>query len=122
MLPAPGAYYYGDAYPQGAATDPDYNLTCCTKAKLLEAKAALDRDSVPIAYMQLDDWWYHGPHPVRNFSGVKCVSQWQLPEDSYPGGLAALRQAYDAPFLLYGPYFCEHNQWAQACSPPIAHP
>ena len=114
-----GAYYYGDTYwqPPFDETNPDFNLTCCNKAKLLAAKAALDKDKVSMNYLQLDDWWYHGPHPVRNFTGVKCVQEWKLPEDTYPGGLASLRQQYGAPFLLYGPYFCENNQWQQRLIP-----
>ena len=117
-----GAYYYGDAYPQhngvpGNMTD-DFNLTCCTKTKLMAAKTALDADHVPIAYLQLDDWWYHGPHPALNpVGGVKCVSKWELPADTYPGGLRSLRALYDAPFLLYGPYFCANNQWNQTLYP-----
>eukprot|EP00937_MAST-01D_sp_MAST-1D-sp2_P001128 g1128.t1 len=117
-----GAYYYGDAYPQHhdviGDTNPDYNLTCCSKDKLLAAKRALDADALPMAYVQLDDWWYHGPHPVRNFSGgVKCVRRWELPSDTYPGGLTDLRSKYRAPFLLYGPYFCADNQWNQTLWP-----
>lgn len=48
---------------------------------------------------------------------MKCVSKWQLPEDTYPGGLNALRADYRAPFLLYGPYFCVDNQWNQTLYP-----
>lgn len=111
-----GAYYYGDAYPQ-QNPGVDYNLSCCTKAKLLAAKTALDADRVPIRYLQLDDWWYHGPHPAENFHGVKCVDLWELPQDTYPGGLKALRYDYNAPFVLYGPYFCARNQWNQRLYP-----
>ena len=51
-----GAYYYGDAYPQPSRAAPDFNLTCCSKAKVLAAKRALDNSDVAIAYLQLDDW------------------------------------------------------------------
>ena len=113
-----GAYYYGDAYPQ-QGNGPNYNLSCCTKNKIMAAKHALDEDRVPIKYLQLDDWWYSGPHPVKNFGvrGVKCVSEWKLPEDTYPGGLDSLRADYGAPFVLYGPYFCTDNQWNQSLFP-----
>ena len=60
---------------------------------------------------------YHGPHPVKNFKGVKCVSKWELPEDTYPGGMDSLRKDYGSPFLLYGPYFCTDNQWNQTLFP-----
>jgi hypothetical protein len=45
-----------DHLPVGGVS-PDYNLSCCTKEKILAAKSALDKDGVPIKYMQLDDWW-----------------------------------------------------------------
>ena len=55
-----GAYYYGDAYPQHddvpGDTRANFNLTCCTKQKLIAAKRALDVDDVPMSYIQLDDW------------------------------------------------------------------
>jgi hypothetical protein len=60
---------------------------------------------------------YHGPHPQRNFGGVKCVDRWELPADTYPGGLLSLSKAYGLPFLLYGPYFCTQNQWNQTLVP-----
>ena len=50
---------------------------------------------------------------MKTFKGVKCVSKWKLPEDTYPGGLDSLRKDYGSPFLLYGPYFCTDNQWNQ---------
>jgi hypothetical protein len=66
---------YGDAYPQHkdkpGDTKPEYNLTCCTKSKIMAAKTALDKDKVPIAYMQLDDWWakLHGMPSCRGPPG-----------------------------------------------------
>ena len=111
-----GAYYYGDAYPQPRG-GPDYNLSCCTRDKLLAARQGLLDDGIALQYLQLDDWWYHGPHPRQNFGGVKCVDRWELPADTYPGGLAGLSKAYGLPFLLYGPYFCEQNQWNQSLIP-----
>ena len=110
-------YYYGDAYPQPERAAPDYNLSCCTRDKLLAARQGLLDDGISLQYLQLDDWWYHGPHPLKNFGGVKCVDRWELPVDTYPGGLAALSKSYGLPFLLYGPYFCEQNQWNQSLVP-----
>jgi len=40
-----------------------------------------------------------------------------LSEDTFPGGLDALRADYGAPFLLYGPYFCRENMWNQTLVP-----
>ena len=61
---------------------------------------------------------YTGPHPSKGgIQGVKCVDRWELPEDTYPGGLDVLRKEYGAPFLLYGPYFCTENQWNQTLVP-----
>jgi hypothetical protein len=50
-----GAYYYGDTYwqPPFNQTNPDFNLTCCNKAKLHAATAALDKDKVSMNYLQL---------------------------------------------------------------------
>jgi hypothetical protein len=111
-----GAFYYGDAYPQ-KQPGTDYNLSCCTEDKLLAARKGLLDDGIALQYLQLDDWWYHGPHPHKNFGGVKCVAEWELPRDTYPGGLANLSKLYKLPFLLYGPYFCAENQWNQTLVP-----
>ena len=52
-----GAYYYGDAYvahyktPRNAT---EYDLECCTREKLLSTKKALDKQHIPINYIQLD--------------------------------------------------------------------
>jgi len=74
-----GAFYYGDAYPQ-SRPGTNYNLSCCTRAKLLAAHDGLAADRLPMAYMQLDDWWYTGPHPTHGgVKGVKCVDKWVLP-------------------------------------------
>lgn len=56
---------------------------------------------------------------MKNFHGVKCVSKWELPEDTYPGGLNSLRKDYGSPFLLYGPYFCTGNQWCVLFGLPL---
>eukprot|EP00038_Savillea_parva_P028861 m.67416 g.67416 ORF g.67416 m.67416 type:complete len:998 (+) comp8438_c0_seq1:47-3040(+) len=109
-----GAYYNAGDYPQ--ADPSNLNLSCCSKNKLLAAKAALDKDKIPIQYLQLDDWWYTGPRPSK-FLGVKCVNKWEMPADTYPGGLSSLRSDYGKPFLLYGPYFCTDNQWNQTLVP-----
>ena len=52
-----GAFYYGDAYPQGSRSNPDYNLSCCTRQKLLSARQGLLDDGIALQYLQLDDWW-----------------------------------------------------------------
>ena len=52
-----GAFYYGDAYPQGSRSNPDYNLSCCTRQKLLSARQGLLDDEIALQYLQLDDWW-----------------------------------------------------------------
>ena len=54
---------------------------------------------------------------MKYFSGVKCVNKWELPADTYPGGLDSFRQAWGTPMLLYGPYFCEENQWSEPLLP-----
>eukprot|EP01044_Picomonas_judraskeda_P030790 COSAG03_NODE_11218_length_604_cov_2.385491_1_plen_39_part_10 len=39
----------------------------------------------------MDDWWYYGPHPHSFFGGVKCVDKWELPNNTFPGGLKTFR-------------------------------
>jgi hypothetical protein len=113
-----GAFYYGKAYQPKKGPTYNYDLSCCTKSKLLAAHADLAADGLPMSYLQLDDWWYSGAKPAQGgVRGVKCVDKWQLPENTYPGGLDALRGDYGAPFLLYGPYFCTKNQWNQTLVP-----
>lgn len=119
------AYYYGDTYNKKhfhtkdtpTNPNPNFNLECCTKRRLLSAKKALDEQHVPIKYLQMDDWWYYGPHPHSFFGGVKCVDKWELPNNTFPGGLKTFRKEFGVPMLLYAPYFCQENQWSEPLLP-----
>jgi hypothetical protein len=48
-----GAMFYGDAWQHEITT-------CCNESLFLEANAALQRESIPVHFWQLDDWWYPG--------------------------------------------------------------
>ena len=43
--------------PQGSRSNPEYNLSCCTRQKLLSARQGLLDDGIALQYLQLDDWW-----------------------------------------------------------------
>ena len=42
---------------EGSRSNPDYNLSCCTRQKLLSARQGLLDDGIALQYLQLDDWW-----------------------------------------------------------------
>ena len=58
-----------------------------------------------MAYMQLDDWWYHGRGSVYS----NCVTNWSLPPATFPSGLKGLSAALGKPWLLYVPFWCPEN-------------
>jgi len=59
---------------------------------------------VPVAYMQLDDWWYQGKF---FFGNVKAVSDWHASNSSglFPHGLPAFSDKLDLPLQLYTPFW-----------------
>jgi hypothetical protein len=88
----------------------------------MAARQGLASDGIALQYLQLDDWWYAGHRPPYSKSSgrmgsVQCVGTWEMPTDTYPGGLAALHADSKLPLLLYGPYFCAENQWNQTLVP-----
>ena len=71
-----GAYYYvwggGGKYPPH---DPELSpwipmRPWPAEVGLVKVKEALYEMGVPVAYMQLDDWWYQGPFYMGNVKGV----------------------------------------------------
>ena len=75
---------------------------------LLLIKEDLYAKGVPIAYMQLDDWWYSG---YFYFGNVKVVEDWRASNASrlFPNGLAAFADNLALPLQLYTPF------WADDC-------
>jgi len=67
-------------------------------------KEALWAMGVPVAYMQLDDWWYQGPF---YFGNVKSVRDWHASNSSglFPHGLPAFSDRLALPLQLYTPFF-----------------
>ena len=106
-----GAYYYvWEAFGIPARPWP-------AEVGLVEVKRALHASGVPIAYMQLDDWWYEGPfYSFRppTPSNVKAVVRWEASNSSrlFPNGMRKFSDALGLPLQLYTPF------WADAFQSP----
>eukprot|EP00750_Incisomonas_marina_P023958 INCI5072.2.p1 GENE.INCI5072.2~~INCI5072.2.p1 ORF type:complete len:814 (-),score=111.60 INCI5072.2:2037-4478(-) len=76
---------------------------------LVLVKAALYNVGVPVAYMQLDDWWYQGKF---FFGNVKAVTDWHASDSIglFPNGLPAFSDRLDLPLQLYTPFFWDNYQ------------
>lgn len=76
---------------------------------LILVKEALYGMGVPVAYMQLDDWWYQGPF---FFGNVKSVVDWHASNSSglFPNGLPAFSDKLDLPLQLYTPFWNDKFQ------------
>lgn len=105
-----GAYYYvwggGGKYPPH---DPELSpwipmRPWPAEVGLVLVKEALYKMGVPVAYMQLDDWWYQGKF---FFGNVKAVSDWHASNSSglFPHGLPAFSDKLDLPLQLYTPFW-----------------
>jgi hypothetical protein len=105
-----GAYYYvwggGGKYPPH---DPELSpwipkRPWPAEVGLIKVKEALYEMGVPVAYMQLDDWWYQGEF---FFGNVKAVSDWHASNSSglFPNGLPAFSDKLDLPLQLYTPFW-----------------
>ena len=75
----------------------------------MKVKEALYKMGVPVAYMQLDDWWYQGPFYMGN---VKGVVDWHASNSSglFPNGLKAFSDKLDLPLQLYTPWWMDAYQ------------
>jgi hypothetical protein len=103
-----GAYYYvwGGAK---ELHDPELSpwippRPWAAEAGLVLVKEKLFELGVPVAYMQLDDWWYQGPF---HFGNVKSVVDWHASNSSglFPSGLPAFAAKLGLPLQLYTPFF-----------------
>ena len=102
--------YYGDWPPTQTSNRP-----WAAEEGLLVAKQTLAAAGVPIAYMQLDDWWYYGRFQLGS---VRCVQRWEGDRDTinaatrkpalFPGGLPAFQRALGIGLMLYTPFWCEN--------------
>ena len=71
-------------------------------ACLLDEKAHLDADGVPIRWLSFQNaWWEAGAE-----SAPWCIGSWQPAPGKVPMGVAAFQQALGLPLQLYAPYFC----------------
>lgn len=71
---------------------------------LLQIIQTLWNQSVPISYLQLDDWWYQGPF---YFGNVKAVVNWTASPVPrlFPNGLPAFADKLNLPLQLYTPFW-----------------
>jgi len=76
---------------------------------LLLVKQSLIEAGVPIAYMQLDDWWYQGPF---YFGNVKSIVNWTASNSSelFPDGLVRFSDALALSLQLYTPFWADAYQ------------
>lgn len=101
-----GAYYYvweafGIPFRSIAGIE-----NCSAQVGLLKVKEQLYSQGVPVAYMQLDDWWYQGPF---YFGNVKSVVNWTASTVPrlFPDGLPAFSDALGLPLQLYTPFWAD---------------
>ena len=95
-----GAYYYiWESYNISARPFPAETL-------LVRVKDDLYARGVPIAYMQLDDWWYNGKF---FFGNVKSVTDWHASNASrlFPNGLPSFSSTLNLSLQLYTPFFAD---------------
>jgi hypothetical protein len=117
-----GAYYYVWG---GGGTHPPHDPELSSwipmrpwpaEVGLIKVKEALYEMGVPVAYMQLDDWWYQGKF---FFGNVKAVSDWHASNSSglFPHGLPAFSDKLDLPLQLYTPFwwadFWNSSDWSK---------
>ena len=83
-------------------------------------KEALYAQGVPVAYMQLDDWWYQGPF---YFGNVKAVVDWHASNSSglFPHGLQAFSDKLNLPLQLYTPFWSDTFQTKYRTLPQSLH-
>jgi hypothetical protein len=120
-----GAYYYQwEPFP-GMKKGTVVNATRQWPAEvgLVKVKEALYAKGVPIAYMQLDDWWYGG-YAYHGNGGVRAVVDWHADPSPllFPNGLSSFVQKLGVPLMLYTPFFSDQYNWTkyQAGSPQVS--
>lgn len=86
-----GAYYYHNHYGFKNAEE-----------ALLAVKAGLEARSIPIHYVQWDDWWMF----LAGGSDVGGLTNWQPMPDVFPSGLTSW---LGVPLSLYVPMYNPHN-------------
>ena len=82
----------------------DYQTT------LKNVKTYFEQQGVPLAYMQLDSWWYP-KGSAQSWSDTSTgIYLYQAAPELFPDGLAAFRQSLDLPLLT-------HSRWIDTSSP-----
>jgi hypothetical protein len=94
-----GAYYF-----YRTESGKNYETT------LKDEKAYYEQGGIPVAYIQLDSWWYlKGPAQVWNDSGVG-IYEYKAHPTNFPSGLAAFQQATQVALIT-------HARWIVPSSP-----
>ena len=96
-----GAFFYvWEAFNIPARPQPAESL-------LLAVKEDLYARGIPVAYMQLDDWWYSG---AFYFGNVKSVTDWHASNASrlFPHGLPLFSSNLNLSLQLYTPFFADN--------------
>jgi hypothetical protein len=99
-----GWFDNGSYYSYKTETGKNYETT------IKDVKAYYEGQGIPVAYVQLDSWWYpKGPNQSWNDSSVGIYEYTAHPTD-FPNGLAAFQQATKVGLIT-------HSRWIDASSP-----
>jgi len=110
----------------GATYYYNFDKTRSYQATLLDIAAAYHKLNIPLAYMQLDSWWYYKSTTGSNGKAGDLVKNKSLPKSSwncygglmeyvahpevFPEGLPAFEQQLGIPLIT-------HNRWIDVNSP-----
>ena len=100
-----GAYYSGGAWAEAGGGGDEVN-----EAAFKAVAAGLQEQDLwkAVRTWQLDDWWYYGRGAIYS----DCVTNWSLPPRTFPSGLKGLSASLGKPWLLYVPFWCPENVYA----------
>ena len=102
-----GAYYSGGAW----ANESGGGGKVVNEAAFRAVAEGLKAQDLPIKIWQLDDWWYP-TDPTDHGIYSNCIANWTLLPSTFPSGLKGLSQAIRTPWLLYVPFWCPNNVYA----------
>lgn len=122
-------FAYPDLYPQIVPTSKQFSTAGGMAERALKLMADYFRDqNIPIAYYQLDAWWYEMPcscagrccgatgvgAPKCEVVSNSCIMNFTANQTYFPEGLANLSQYIDAGFNMYHHLFCDGNAYEKA--------
>eukprot|EP01062_Namystynia_karyoxenos_P063795 TRINITY_DN5658_c0_g2_i1.p1 TRINITY_DN5658_c0_g2~~TRINITY_DN5658_c0_g2_i1.p1 ORF type:complete len:820 (+),score=221.94 TRINITY_DN5658_c0_g2_i1:112-2460(+) len=80
--------------------------------KLLEVKAALDRQGVPLGSISYQGAWWDNKYIHTKQAAYWCVSDFENNATKYPMDTGAFQRAVGVPLQLYAPYWCADTPYA----------